>query len=83
MYHCHSTYVVRPKGFEPPISGIGIRCVIQLRHGRMLHVFSVQVILYHIIFETSQSDNSSQISYQCSCSDCSSSMRLLSSISFS
>ena len=45
--------LVRPKGFEPPISGIGIRCVIQLRHGRMLHVFSVQVILYHIIFETS------------------------------
>ena len=28
-------YLARPKGFEPPISGIGIRCVIQLRHGRM------------------------------------------------
>jgi hypothetical protein len=24
-----------PKGFEPPFSGIGIRCVIQLRHGQM------------------------------------------------
>ena len=23
------------KGFEPPFSGIGIRCVIQLRHGQM------------------------------------------------
>ncbi len=26
--------VVRPKRFELPFSGIGIRCVIQLRHGR-------------------------------------------------
>ncbi len=28
-------FLARPKGFEPPISGIGIRCVIQLRHGRI------------------------------------------------
>ena len=27
-------FLARPKGFEPPIYGIGIRCVIQLRHGR-------------------------------------------------
>lgn len=27
--------LVCPKGFEPPFSGIGIRCVIQLRHGQM------------------------------------------------
>ena len=27
--------MVRPKRFELPFSGIGIRCVIQLRHGRM------------------------------------------------
>lgn len=26
--------MVRPKRFELPFSGIGIRCVIQLRHGR-------------------------------------------------
>ena len=27
-------FLARPKGFEPPISRIGICCVIQLRHGR-------------------------------------------------
>lgn len=34
--------MARPEGFEPPISGIGIRCVIQLRHGRIfvLYLFS-------------------------------------------
>ena len=28
-------FLACPKGFEPPFSGIGIRCVIQLRHGQM------------------------------------------------
>lgn len=28
--------VARPEGFEPPAFGIGIRCDIQLRHGRTL-----------------------------------------------
>ncbi len=28
--------MVRPKRFELPFSGIGIRCVIQLRHGRVI-----------------------------------------------
>ena len=27
-------FLARPKRFELPFSGIGIRCVIQLRHGR-------------------------------------------------
>ena len=28
-------FLACPKGLEPPFSGIGIRCVIQLRHGQM------------------------------------------------
>ena len=28
--------LARPKGFEPPLSRIGICCVIQLRHGRII-----------------------------------------------
>ena len=31
----HRHHRMRPKGLEPPFSGIGIRCVIQLRHGQM------------------------------------------------
>ena len=31
---CHSLFLARPKGFEPPFFRIGICCVIQLRHGR-------------------------------------------------
>ena len=41
-------YLVRPKGFEPPISGIGIRCVIQLRHGRILRGVTALLLLYNI-----------------------------------
>ena len=40
--------LARPKGFEPLFSGIGIRCVIQLRHGRLCRTrrarFSVKTI---------------------------------------
>lgn len=31
--------LARPKRFELPFSGIGIRCVIQLRHGRMSYQY--------------------------------------------
>lgn len=34
LYQYCTPKLARPEGFEPPISGIGIRCVIQLRHGR-------------------------------------------------
>ena len=33
--HVSEAFLARPKRFELPFSGIGIRCVIQLRHGRM------------------------------------------------
>ena len=36
--------LARPKRFELPFSGIGIRCVIQLRHGRkcIIHFYYTQ-----------------------------------------
>ena len=37
-----------PKGFEPPFSGIGIRCVIQLRHGQILARECPALLLYTI-----------------------------------
>ncbi len=46
--------MVRPKGFEPPISGIGIRCVIQLRHGRIYcRRICRRNLLYYILFKKS------------------------------
>ena len=46
--------LARPKGFEPPISGIGIRCVIQLRHGRIPRGFP-RVYYYNTLFRKRQS----------------------------
>lgn len=37
--------MARPKGFEPLFSGIGIRCVIQLRHGRMVDL-PISIIIH-------------------------------------
>lgn len=34
-----------PKGLEPPFSGIGIRCVIQLRHGQIYFIFYYTMFL--------------------------------------
>ena len=39
--------LARPEGLEPPFSGIGIRCVIQLRHGRMYAREKPARILYY------------------------------------
>ncbi len=39
-------FLARPKGFEPPIFRIGICCVIQLRHGRILRRTSVRLFCF-------------------------------------
>ena len=38
--------MARPKRFELPFSGIGIRCVIQLRHGRIYCSGNRRIINY-------------------------------------
>ena len=43
--------MVRPKRFELPFSGIGIRCVIQLRHGRSV------TLLYTYFFRISSAES--------------------------
>ena len=48
LYQNCSPKMARPKGFEPPISGIGIRCVIQLRHGQILARECPALLLYTI-----------------------------------
>ena len=83
LYQNCSPKMARPKGFEPLFSGIGIRCVIQLRHGRLLSAVLSADIYYTILFRKNQSASASQIPYCSSCSFCSSSSLAVSSKSFS
>ena len=45
--------MARPEGFEPPAFGIGIRCDIQLRHGRIYLTLLKQTLITACLLQRS------------------------------